>query len=553
MVQGQLVGPETCRITQEKRIVNAHGVTYRRIEMGISGSIEGYTVKNGPRLEAFTDVPELAFTQRGNFGPFFHGVGVYHSERGSGMTLFFPERSEDWNGKLFVTVHGGTRPYQPIGDLVPRSPDRYSPLMGANHYAGLMIDKGYAVAHTRRLVTSSRLSDAGEHGEPVTLDDGSILKGKSYGYHVGMIRDWALVAVNLLKSQWDRTPTRTYYYGISSGAGLGRLMNYAPEGNLDSDGRKVFDGMLMNDNGGGWFSPIVAGVFGGLPILNAVRSQEGDGFFVLQPDDRDHLMFDDAGRRTFAHQIDIGHRGYPGGHFIKGNLLDSLFVDTYLSLKGENARILKEKGLGSKNRTYDLIGVAHFDAGYLSSSGLSSQNLDLSGVFDALIDVLDLWVDQAVEPPGSRSDLIDLEDTGSGIRLPEIACPTGVYYQFQRGVERVGVTGFAAYLREPPPSRPVVPSDLGEEWLEPMDRRGYPVDMNHNAIRDGRETMTEAWQRRGKEGEDYGTLAPTKTLTHALYVSCVTQVASELFEQKLLGESAMGDYIKKATESDIGR
>ena len=86
-----------------------------------------------------------------------------------------------------------------------------------------------------------------------------------------------------------------------------------------------------------------------------------------------------------------------------------------------------------------------------------------------------------------------------------------------------------------------------------MDRRGYPVDMNHNAIRDGRETMTEAWQRRGKEGEDYGTLAPTKTLTHALYVSCVTQVASELFEQKLLGESAMGDYIKKATESDIGR
>ena len=219
MVQGQLVGPETCRITQEKRIVNAHGVPYRRIEMGISGSIEGYTVKNGPRLEAFTDVPELAFSQRGNLGPFFHGVGVYHSERGSGMTLFFPERSEDWNGKLFVTVHGGTRPYQPIGDLVPRSPDRYSPLMGANHYAGLMIDKGYAVAHTRRLVTSSRLSDAGEHGEPVTLDDGSILKGKSYGYHVGMIRDWALVAVNLLKSQWDRTPTRTYYYGISSGAG----------------------------------------------------------------------------------------------------------------------------------------------------------------------------------------------------------------------------------------------------------------------------------------------------------------------------------------------
>jgi hypothetical protein len=228
-------------------------------------------------------------------------------------------------------------------------------------------------------------------------------------------------------------------------------------------------------------------------------------------------------------------------------------VDTYLSLKGENARILKEKGLGSKNRTYDIIGVAHFDAGYLSSSGLSPQNLDLSGVFDALIDVLDLWVDQGVEPPESQSDLIDLDDVASGLRLPEIACPTGVYYQFQRGVDRVGVTGFAAYLREPPPGRPVVPSDLGEEWLEPMDRRGYPVDMNHNSIRDVRETLTQAWKRRGREGETHGTLTPMETLTHARYVSCVTEVASELFGRRLLGESAMRDYIKRATESDIGR
>ncbi len=33
-----------------------------------------------------------------------------------------------------------------------------------------------------------------------------------------MIRDWTLVAVNLLKSQLANTPTRTYFYGISSGA-----------------------------------------------------------------------------------------------------------------------------------------------------------------------------------------------------------------------------------------------------------------------------------------------------------------------------------------------
>ncbi len=49
---------------------------------------------------------------------------------------------------------------------------------------------------------------AGLHGRPVTLDDGSILGGKSYGNHVGMIRDWTLVAVNLLKSQLANTPTQ---------------------------------------------------------------------------------------------------------------------------------------------------------------------------------------------------------------------------------------------------------------------------------------------------------------------------------------------------------
>ena len=250
-VEGRRVGPETCRITEEIRIANVHGVAYRRIEMGISGSIEGYTVKNGPRIVNFTDVPELAMGQKGHLGPYFHGVGGYRSELGSGMTLFIPESSEDWNGKLFVLVHGGTRPYQPVGKLVPRTPDQFNPLTGANHYAGLMIDKGYAVAHTLRLVTSSRLSDAAGHGQPVTLDDGSILQG----------------------------------------------------------------------------------------------------------------------------------------------------------------------------------------AGYLASSELSSQNLDLGGVFDALIDALNLWVDQGVEPPAGSFDSGSDRPEGEEhtvIRLPEVACPTGIYYEFPR-------------------------------------------------------------------------------------------------------------------------
>jgi len=558
-VQGKLVGPESCHITREIPIANVHGVAYRRIEMGVSGSIQGYAVKNGPRIVNFTDVPELGMGQKGNLGPYFHGVGVYHSEKGSGLTLFIPESSEDWNGKLFVIVHGGTRPYQPVGDLVPRTPNRYNRLMGANHYAGLMIDKGYAVAYTRRLVTSSRLSDAGGQGELVTLDDGSILQGRSYGNHVGMIRDWTLVAVNFLRSQWNRAPTRTYFYGISSGAQLGRLFNYTPESNLDSNGRKVFDGMLLNDNGGGWFSPIIPGVFDLLPVLFAERSDEGDGFFSLQPGDQDRVIFGDAHKANFAHQIDVGHKGYPGGHFMRGNYLESLIVDTYLSAKGENAQLLIEKGLAPKSRTYDLIGTAHFDAGYLYSSELSSQNLDLSGVFDALIDVLDLWVDQGVEPPPTKTDPHKSDPSSpkagetTSIRLPEIACPTGIYYEFPAGARRVGVTGFQAYLDDFPPTPRTDPSDFDEELLEPMDRRGYPVDMNHNGIRDRRETLTEAWKRRRKEGKKYGTLEEDESFTHAHYVTCVTAVARELFEERLLSRSAMLDYIQKSSDSNIGK
>ncbi|MCK5352995.1 hypothetical protein KAJ77_10445 [bacterium] len=93
---------------------------------------------------------------------------------------------------------------------------------------------------------------------------------------------------------------------------------------------------------------------------------------------------------------------------------------------------------------------------------------------------------------------------------------------------------------------------MGATETEAMDRRGYPVDMNHNGIRDRRETLTEAWQRRRKEGEKYGILDQDETFTHSHYLNCVRSVATELFEQRLLSRIAMLDYIQKATDSNIG-
>ncbi len=229
--------------------------------------------------------------------------------------------------------------------------------------------------------------------------------------------------------------------------------------------------MQLNDNGSGWFSPIIPGVFDLLSVLFAVRSDGGDGFFSLQPEGQDQFTFDDAHIRGFAHQIDVRHAGYPGGHFRRGNYLDSLDVDTYLSAKKENARLLVEKGLESKVRTNEIIGTAHFDAGHLCSSVLLSQTLDLGGVFDALIYALALWVDQAFEPPAddSGSDRPEGEEH-TVIQLPEVAYQPESASSFRRvssESECLDSRPIWAALRWIPPTRSFSSRWIGEaiRWI----------------------------------------------------------------------------------------
>ncbi len=173
-------------------------------------------------------------------------------------------------------------------------------------------------------------------------------------------------------------------------------------------------------------------------------------------------------------------------------------------------------------------------------------------------------MEQDVAPEPTRSDAYDLGDEdGDGqienpaVALPEIACPTGVYYEFPEGVRGPGRTGFASYLRKRQPAvnadTESLPPGFDEEWLEPLDSRGYLVDMNKNHVRDTRDSITEAWQRRAREGKKYGVLGPEEVLAHVRYVSCVARVASEFLEQNLLSESAVLDYIRKAINSDVGK
>jgi len=511
VVDGHSVGPEVCVIREERTIENASGVPYRRVEIALDGTLAGVATLSGPRSEMFTDVPEFALAQRDNDSERLPGVAHYSGDKGTGLTLFYPASPADWNGLLYVTAHGAGS-YAPVGELVPRRADQFAPLTGANSYVGPMIDKGYAVAYTRR-------SSAIGHGddEQATLDDGRTIGGLSFSYHTGLLRDFTALARNLVVERLGRAPDRTYFYGHSAGGSLGRLMNYVPGANRDTAGSPLFAGFIIDDAGGGYYQP------------------------RLVVDGRDVLFARPAERAAFAPQLEVAHQAYTGE------------TGDYLLLKRENVRLLQVKGLGDKIRMYEVVGSSHFDAGRVSAmtdarSALAAQNQDLGGIFDALIDDLDAWVARGVAPWPTRSDSYLLGDVdGDGIRenpavaLPETACPTGAYYIFPPGVDpgRGGtqLTAFAPY-------------DGADQ--EPLDSRGYFVDMNHNNIRDQRETLDEAWQRRAVEGATTGTLAPGETLTHERYVRCVVDVAAELVGERLLSPLAGAYYVEQARASSVG-
>ncbi len=546
-VQGRSVGPDECWMS-EATVRNVDGHIFQRLEIGVGGSIDGYTVKQGERVEIFSNAPEFALAQRSNLGPYYHGTGYYRAPKGAGMTVFLPQSAADWNGKLFVLAHGSSH-YTPIGELPPRQGDEYPLLTGGNAYAGLMMDKGYAVAYTRRPASGARRRGAvSRASEEVRLDDGTVFKEKTFGFHTGLIRDWTQIAQNLVRARLGRKPERTYYYGKSGGASLGRIFNYKPGANRDTEGNRLYDGMLIDDAGGGWY----------WPVQFFARTDTSEGVFSLRPDARDRLVVDEAYKRNFVPQIDINHQNYTGADFVQGH---------YLFVKRENARYLKEKGLAFKNRTYEIVGVSHADAGYASRSEAATKpglnNLDLGGVFDALVDSLDQWVEKGVEPSPTRSDaplLGDADGDGSlenpAIELPEVACPIGVFIEYAKATPRPGRTTFVPYLKE---RRQVInadaedlPAGFDPEWLEPLDARGYLVDMNGNGARDTRESITQAWQRRLRQGEHYGTLAAGENLTLTRYVECVSRVTADLVEENLLSEIARTYYIRNARNSDIG-
>jgi hypothetical protein len=500
-VMGKPLGVEECQIISEETVFNIKGQKFRRVEIRLTGTVEGWV--SGKRGITFTDGPDFVFTQFGVTGPRSHGVGRYEASTGHGMTIIYPEDPRHWNGKLYITVHGAGS-YDVVGTLVPRDPKaKFNPLQNFNRYVTLMIDKGYAVAHTMR-------SSALTRGDVVvTFEDGTTSKN-SLSLHAGLITAWTQLAQNLISKRVGAKPKRTYFYGHSAGGFIGRLINYQPEANVDADGKPIFDGFLLDDAGRG------------LPLPKLVV------------DNKDVLFTTDQDRKRFAKQIDITHMLYAGER------------QDELQNKRENARLLLEKGLGAKHRMYEIRGVSHFDAGHVSRRDLVFQTLDLSGLFDALIDRLDSWVEKDVPPPPTMSDFAELGGRNKdgtiknpAVALPEVACPLGVYYVFP--VYYALLPGLDAARRGGQETAFAVFDGTN---MEPLDSRGVLVDMNGDGVRDKRETVSQAWRR-------LELLKPGHKLTQAAYSACVNAAASKLVKEGLLPKKVGEFYVEQANKARL--
>jgi hypothetical protein len=409
---------------------------------------------------------------------------------------------------MWVTVHGRGRSFK-RGSLKAwnKNLDPANPLDDLDKFEMLMVAKGYALVKTHR--TSETLGGDVQ----VTLEDGTFYAERNLNDNTQYVIDFTEVAERALQRRMGQAPRRTYFYGHSAGARIGRTLNYTPNLNRGRDGKPVFDGILADDSATGLWLPVV------------------------MRDGKDVSLVTDAEKAAFVPQLEVTHQMYnaesPGekAPWISTN---------YLRNKRENAKILRDKGLSSKHRMFEVRSISHnggegLEAGSPSTTlGAGRRDveiLDLSRMMDRFIDMLDAWVDKGIQPPPTRSDWAELGDANHdgeiehpALSFPEVACPLGVYRQYppSSGTGGVGSTFFAAFTGE---------------GLEPLDGRGVFVDMNSNGFWDFRETPAQAWRRLGLLGEK-------EPLTREKYAACIQTAAARLRDGGFFSDRTVQLYLE---------
>ena len=490
-VRSHRVGPSSCLMRESD--LTSDGRSYRRIDVGLDGTVDGYLAKIGDYKEYFTNAPDLVFPQTWGPREIVFGVAAYRRDKGAAMTIVYPAERAAWNRKIFVMVHGRGVSFKD-GSLKPWDKNADD----LDKYDRLLLAKGYAVVKTHR----STVENIGEI--TATLEDGTTVDYIAFNDTARYVMDFADVARKMIAARMGE-PARTYFYGHSAGARIGRGLNYTPGLNAGRDGRRFFDGILADDPAAGTWYPVV------------------------MKDGKDVLFGTDAEKAAFVPEIDVAHQMY-------NNIWEpkhpAWMSDSYLENKRNNARILRDKGI-AKYRMYEVRGVSHAGG---ESEGWRGQvlNLDLAKAMDRFIDMVDAWVDRGVAPPATHSDALELGDENRdgtidhpALAFPEIACPLGVYFSYPESAS--GTTSFAAFTGQ---------------GLEPLDGKKVFVDMNRNGVWDYRETPTQAWRR-------LGLLQKNEELTREKYVACVQRAADDLRKEGFFAEKTAAAYLEQAKTADL--
>lgn len=493
------VGPESCLMLQAD--IEHEGREFVRIDMGVDGTAEGYVTMEGTYHEYLTNSPDLIFEQAGTPGERLLAIARYERLRGSAILLAYPRSADDWNGKLWVTVHGRGRSFR-NGSLKiwNRYYDPDDPIGAFDKIERVMLAKGYAIAVT------NRTSEQGIGEVIATLEDGTVIDFAAFNDTASIIKDFTYVAESALEDRLGRKPARTYLYGHSAGARIGRSINYTPGLNDGPDGQAVFDGFLLDDSATGLWLPVV------------------------MRDGKDVLFTTEEERAAFRPQVELPHQLYTK---VWERAPDRVpwVTRAYLVNKRLNAKILVDKGLGDRFRMYEIRSMSHNGGEGLPPDNRRGQALvlDVSLVIGGAIDKVDALAEGSGNVLASKSDWHEIGDIdGDGnidnpaIAYPEVACPLGVFYPYPRNGS--GLTAFAAFTGE---------------GVEPLDESGTFIDMNRNGVWDLRETPTEAWRRLGllSSGED---------LSYDSYVGCVQQATSQLVEEGFFTAETAARYVAQA-------
>ena len=572
-VEQRLVGPEECRVISDKPIKNAHGVPYRHIIIGISGTVFGYTAKNSlllppigtgvegeGRENTFAD-HVFILQARGNMGPYVPGIASYEYREvtPNSVEILIPENPTDWNGNLWVLVHGASH-FSSL-NFFPREPNQFNRYTEASESAGALMDMGSAVVWTRRDATGNNEVTAEQPSNIVLLDDGTELgvpgtTAMGLNNSMALMRDYTLISRNFIAEQLGRRPEATFFRGHSAGGATGRGFLMVKGMNTDHEGEKLFDGFYIDDSAGGRGAPTY---FWSASVVDEI------GSFRLEPSDTDQLTFDADQTRFMSPVIEVVHAAYSGGNTSTVPRIFERVYPTYANYKRENARLNIEKGLSHMWKMYEIADVSHADAtsGARRYPELSKNMIDIGGVAIALEQALVDWVRNGKTPPESRVEARDVWEAdpniGPAIQLPESACPRGVFRTYMNRPDGTATGSspalFVPYLTA---LRPQInanqdrPPGYQEVWLEPLNRYGYLVDMTGSGHRMTRPNIEQAWHQRYREGKKTGVLRPYEKLTRERYAECVTGVVNELRADGLLTPEAERWYIEKAKTDEIG-